>query len=211
MPQRFAAPVRGSFMGIIMALLLILGVIALNLGISWWNCRSAGSVWNEAKKFGGFMRVLVWCAAIQAVIGFSSVLVLALGFSAFATGYLPREYLEATVSLWYLLIIVPALGSGLIITIHSLMQAWRERNIASIGIAAWNTFAMGSNIYNAVSDVPDALDKVGELFKGDKDQQKVALVLLIVGVSLAGGVLITMLLIRHYARALPPQPAGIPA
>lgn len=190
-----------------MALLLILGLLALNLFISWWNCRSAGAVWNEAKQFGGFMRVLVWCAAIQSAVGFSSVLIMALGFAAFATGNLPKEYLDATVSLWYLLIIFPALGSGLIITIHSLMQAWRERNIASMGIAAYNTFAMGSNIYHATSAVPDAFSKVGDLFKGDKDQQKVALVLLIVGVSLAGGVLITMLLIRHYARTLALQSA----
>lgn len=198
-------------MGIIMALLMLLGVVALNLLISWINCRSAGSVWKEAKQFGGFMRVLVWCAAIQAVVGFSSALIILLGFTAYATGHLPREYLDAAFRLWYLLIIFPALGSGLIITIHSLIQAWRERNIANIGTAAWNTFAMGSNIYNAVSDVPDAFDKVGDLFKGDKDQQKVALVLLIVGVALAGGVIITALLIRHYAKALPPEPVPVTA
>lgn len=189
-----------------MALLMLLGIVALNLFISWLNCRSAGAVWAEAKRFGGFMRVLVWCAAIQSVVGFSSALVLLLGFSAFATGHLPKEYFDATMSLWYLLIIFPALGSGLIITIHSFIEAWRERNIASIGTAAWNAFAMGSNIYNAVSDVPDAFGKVGDLFKGDKDDQKVALVLLIVAVAIGGGVLITMLLIRHYARALPPEP-----
>jgi hypothetical protein len=198
-------------MGIIMALLMLLGVVALNLFISWLNCRSAGYMWAEAKRFGGFMRVLVWCAAIQSVVGFSSALILILGFTAFATGHLPKEYLEATFSLWYLLVIFPALGSGLIITIHSFVQAWRERNIASVGTAAYNAFAMGSNIYNAVSDVPDAFGKVGNLFKGDKDQQKVAMVLLIVAVAIGGGVLITMLLIRHYARAVPPEFAPVPA
>jgi hypothetical protein len=194
-----------------MELLFIIGVLALNLFISWYNCRTAGSIWYEAKKSGGFMRLLVWCAAIQSVVGFSSVLILVFGFTAFATGHLPQQYLESTISLWYLLIIVPALGSGLIITIHSLITAWRERNIANIGVAAWNTFAMAHNVYSAASNVPDAFSKVGDLFKGDKDQQKVAMVLLIVAVAIGGGILITALLIRHYARAMPPQPVPVTA
>lgn len=194
-----------------MELLLILGIVALNLLISWFNCRSAGSIWYEAKQAGGFMRVLVWCAAIQSAVGFSSVLILVMGFTAFATGHLPQQYLEATISLWYLLIIVPALGSGLIITIHSLLEAWRERNMANIGVAAWNTFAMAHNIYSATSAIPDSLGKVGELFKGDKDQKTVALVLLIVIVAIAGGALLTAVLIRHYARALPPRPVPVTA
>lgn len=190
-----------------MASLIAIGIILLNLLISWWNCKSCGAVWHEAKKVGGFMRVLVWCGAIQAAIGFSSVIMLVLAFGAFATGHLPPKYAEAAISLWYLLIIIPAIGTGLIITIHSLITAWRERSIANMGVAAWNTFASGMNIYNAASDIPNAFDKVGDLFKGDKDDQKVALVLLIVIVALAGGAFITAMLIRHYAKL--PQPVAI--
>ena len=81
----------------------------------------------------GLNRVLVWCAAIQSSVGFSQILIVVLGFAAYAGGYLDKQYFSAAVSLWYLLIIIPALGSGLIITIHSLVQAWRERSIASMG------------------------------------------------------------------------------
>lgn len=192
-----------------MASLIAIGIILLNLLISWWNCKSCGAVWHEAKKVGGFMRVLVWCGAIQAAIGFSSVIVLFLAFGAFATGHLPPKYAEAAISLWYLLIIIPAIGTGLIITVQSLVTAWRERSVANMGVAAWNTFASGMNIYNAASDIPNAFDKVGDLFKGDKDDQKVALVLLIVIVALAGGAFITAMLIRHYAKL--PQPVAITA
>lgn len=118
------------------ASLMLIGIILLNLFISWWNCKSAGAVWHEAKKFGGFMRVLVWCGAIQAAVGFSSVILLLLVFGAYATGHLPQQYAEAAFSLWYLLIIIPAIGTGLIITIHSLITAWRERSIANMGVAA---------------------------------------------------------------------------
>jgi hypothetical protein len=188
------------------ASLIVIGIILLNLFISWWNCKSSGAVWHEAKKVGGFMRVLVWCGAIQAAIGFSSVIMLFLAFGAYATGNLSQQYAEAAFSLWYLLIIIPAIGTGLIITIHSLITAWRERSIANMGVAAWNTFATGMNLYNAASDIPNAFDKVGDLFKGDKDDQKVALVFLIVIVALAGGAFITAMLIRHYAKQYRPQP-----
>jgi hypothetical protein len=183
-----------------LASLILIGITLLNLGISWWNCKVVGSIWRETKEFGGFMRVLAWCGAIQAAVGFSSVLILVGVFTSYATGFLPKEYAEAAVSLWYLLIIVPALGTGLVITVHSLIEAWRERNMAAIGTAAWNLFATGTNFYSAASNVPDSFGKVSNLFGGDKDDQKVAFVLLLVTVAIAGGALITWLLISHYAK-----------
>lgn len=188
-----------------MTSLIIVGLLALNLVISWWNCRVVGSMWYESKFAGGFMRVLAWCGAVQAAVGFSSVIMLVLVFTGYATGHLPKQYAEAAGSLWYLLVIFPAIGTGLIITVHSLIQAWRERSMANIGTAAWNTFASAHNLYSAASNVPDAFSKVGDLFKGDKDDQKVALVLLIVAVAIGGGILITWLLISRYARQNLPQ------
>lgn len=184
-----------------MELLLVFGIVILNCGISWWNSKVAGSIWVEAKRAGGFMRVLVWCAAVQSAVGFSSALIIIMAFGALAFGYLPPEHAQAALSLWYLLIIIPAIGTGLIITVHSLLTAWRERNMANMGVAAWNTFASGMNIYNAVSDIPDAWEAVGKVFGGDKkgDTKASALLILIVVVAIAGGILITMSLIKHYA------------
>lgn len=183
-----------------MELLLIVGLVALNCGISWWNCKVVGGIWVEARKMGGFMRVLAWCGAVQAAVGFSSALIILLAFGALAFGYLPPEYANGAISLWYLLIIVPAIGTGLIITVHSLITAWRERNIANMGVAAWNTFASGLNLYNASSGIPDAWEAVSDLFSSkDKDDSKAALLILIVVAAIAGGVLITMGLIKHYA------------
>lgn len=184
-----------------MELLFIVGLLALNAVISWWNCKVTGGIWVEARQMGGFMRVMAWCGAVQAAVGFSSVLIFTMAFAAFAFGYLPKEYASAAISLWYLLIIVPAIGTGLIITVQSLVNAWRERNIANMGVAAWNTFASGMNIYNAFKGIPDAWEAVGSIFggKSKKDDGKAALLILIVVVAIAGGILITMGLIRHYA------------
>lgn len=191
-----------------MELLLIVGLLALNGVISWWNCKVSGGIWIEARKVGGFMRVLAWCGAIQAAIGFSSVLIFGMGFGAYAFGYLPKEYASAAFSLWYLLIIFPALGTGLIITVHSLITAWRERSMANMGIAAWNTFAQGMNMYQALNSIPSAWGEVSALFGGkdSRDDNKAALVILIVVVAIAGGILITSTLIRHYAAQNLPKP-----
>lgn len=197
-----------------MEMLFVLGLLALNGFISWWNCKSAGSVWIEAKKLGGFMRVLVWCAAIQSAVGFSSILIVMLAFGAYAGGYLDQAHFQGAMSLWYLLVIFPALGSGLIITIHSLLQAWRTRRIADIGVAAWNTFAQGYNMYSAMKDVPQAWSVVGSLFGGDsksrsdKDNKGNALLILIVVVAIAGGIIITAGLIGHYAKQSLPEPVA---
>lgn len=186
-----------------MELLFIVGLLALNGVISWWNCKVVGSIWIESKKIGGFMRVLAWCGAVQSAVGFSSVLIFGLAFAAYAFGYLPKEYANAAISLWYLLIIIPAIGTGLVITVHSLITAWRERNIANMGVAAWNTFASGMNIYNALDGIPNAWEAISAVLGGDskgkKDDSKAALLILLVVVAIAGGILITMGLIRHYA------------
>lgn len=192
-----------------MEMLLVMGLLALNGFISWFNCRSAGSVWIEAKKLGGYMQVLVWCAAIQSAVGFSSILIFLLAFGAYVGGYLDQAHFNGAMSLWYLLVIIPALGSGLIITIHSLREAWRTRQIGDIGVAAWNTFAQGYNMYSAVKDVPQAWGAVSDIFSSksssDKDSKGTALMLLIVVLAIAGGIIITAGLIGHYAKQSLPQ------
>ncbi len=38
-------------------------------------------------------------------------------------------------SLGYIVIIFPVLGSGLVLTLHSYIRAWRQRNIIDAGVA----------------------------------------------------------------------------
>ncbi len=198
-----------------MEMLFVMGLLALNGFISWLNCRSAGLMWAEAKKLGGFMRVLVWCAAVQSAVGFSSILIVLLAFGAYIGGYLDQQHFQGAMSLWYLLVIFPALGSGLIITIHSLREAWRSRRIGDIGVAAWNTFAQGYNMYNALDGVPKALENLGDLFKGsnsdDAKSRMVALMIVIAVLAVVGGVIITAVLINHYAKQARPEMVPVAA
>ena len=76
-------------------------------------------------------------------------------------------------NLTYVLIIIPALGSGFAITIHSWIAFAREKSLANLGMAGWNTFAQAYNTYNAVQNFGAAFSNVSEslggLFSGDSD------------------------------------------
>lgn len=184
---------------------MIIALLAVNFAISWLNCYVLGGIWAESRALGGFPRVLAWCGATQSAIGFSSVIGAIVGYVLFVTGHLSPKVATGAAALWYLLVIIPAIGTGLIITIQSWIVALRERSLLSMGTAAWNTFAQVRNMYGAIEGIPGALSEVGKLFDSDdKDGAPLSLLaILIVVAALGGGVLLTVLLIRLYAGRLP--------
>lgn len=195
-------------------MVLLILMLALNLVVSWFNCYSVGGIWAESKTLGGFPRVLAWCGAIQSAIGFSSVIGFVLGALAYQAGYLPPKVATGAVSLWYLLIIVPAIGTGLIITVQSWIVAFRERSLLNMGVAAYNTAAQVHNMYSAVGGIGEALKGVGDLFNSDDDDAPslVLLAIALVACALAGGILLTAALIKHYSGRLPlPERGAVPA
>ncbi|HGM5582035.1 TPA: hypothetical protein ACKP22_003744 [Pseudomonas putida] len=193
-------------------LLMLILLAVVNLAISWWNCRAVGLIWDEARYVGGSMRLLAWAGAIEATLGFSSVLLMLVTLYFYAVGDLPQAYIEDVAGLWYLLVIIPAIGSAVVITIQSLENAWRERNFSNIAVSAWNLYATAQRLERATHAMPAAFEKVSKLFQG-KDDRKAALVLLIVLIALTGGALITWKLIRHYAQQArgPQLPEHAPA
>lgn len=183
---------------------MIIVLLACNFAISWINCYMLGGIWAESRVLGGFPRVLAWCGATQAAIGFSSVIGAVVGYALFVTGHLSPKVANGAAALWYLLVITPALGTGLILMIQSWIVAFRERSLLNTGTAAWNTFAELHNVYAAINGVPEAFSAIGKLFDDDDgDAAGPLLALLLVMVSLGGGVLLTALLIRRYAGRLP--------
>lgn len=183
-------------------------ILFVNLGISWWNARAVGQVWEDAKLMGGWLRVVVWSGAIQSAIGFSMVLLVALGALAYFTGYLPVAYAQKAFSLWYVLIIVPALLSGYVILIESWKNLFRERSFMNFAAAGWNTYASISNTMSMIENMGPALAEVGSLFSGldDEDDAKAMVTRLVIGlvaISIVGGAIVTWLIIKHYRGTLP--------
>ncbi|MBV9553526.1 MAG: hypothetical protein JO032_12115, partial [Alphaproteobacteria bacterium] len=123
-----------------------------------------------------------------------------------------------TVDLGYVVLFPGLFISGTFIWIESLVIAWRQRDLPSIAAAAWNTYAEVHNTYSAIDGIGDAMQSVGSLFTDADDVDDIkgavaVVAVLIVVAALAGGVLTTDVIRRHYAgsRPLPdravPQPA----
>ncbi len=209
---------------------MIIGIVwIINLGISWLNARTVGVTWVETKQIGGWQRFMAWMGAIMSASGFTWCYLVVLLFGAYYAQFsflhpgqppiLSQRAISDGFSLGYLLIIPGILFSGMMIWIDSLVQAWKRRDLPSIGTAAWNTYAQMHNTYEAFSGIGSALNGVGDLFSGDDDDGKGKLgllaILIIVGLvllAISGGILTTMTIIRHYAatRPLGPDQYGYP-
>lgn len=201
---------------------IVILVMLINFGISWFNAYSVGNIWIESKAMGGFTRLLAWCGAIMSACGFTWVYLIALvllGHGAEPTfsgeDYDPEnrifseDVMNAAVSLGYLILIGPILSSGLVITAHSWINAWKRRTLGSVAGAGWNTFAQVYNTYNAIQAVPRAWDTVNQFFTGSdspsssSDNKKTTGPLIVLGLvllALVGGVLTTTVIIRKTIR-----------
>lgn len=197
-------------------MLLLFGILLLNAGISFWNAKVCGQAWVESKAVGGMIRLLVWCGAIQSAIGFSSVFIFPLVMAAhtFVPQYFTDVYYKGALNLWYLTVIFPAIGTGLIITIQSWIVAFRERSLLSMGSAAYNTFAEIHNTMGMIDSLGPAFRSVGDAFSGLLDDSSddakgklaiigLAIMISIVLIALLAGSLLTAAIIHRYAGTIP--------
>ena len=205
--------------------LILILVWALNFGISWLNARTVGLMWVETKILGGWQRFMAWMGAIMSASGFTWCYLifgtLALYFTQPAwvrlfldegETYAPMmdaSFLEATLSLGYLIIIPGILFSGLMILIYSLIQAIKRKDLASGAVVGWNTFAQIHNTYSAMKGIPEAWKAVGKFVgdsKGDGKGKLVILMIVLVIVCVFAGVMTTWGIINKYAGTRPLSP-----
>lgn len=173
----------------------------MNLLISFMNARYCGLIWAESKAIGGYVRLLVWCGAIQSAIGFTSVYCVIAAFIGLKVGYFDQNDLMFFLNFAYVLIIVPAIGTGLVITLNSWMRLAYERSLSNLGIAGWNTFAQVRNMYRAYNAFGPALKSVGSAFSGRKKSRNAGTALIVIFVLMLG-VITTTVIIRRYAGTL---------
>ncbi|EIL97352.1 hypothetical protein AB7849_18680 [Rhodanobacter sp. 115] len=170
-------------------------LIIVNAGISWWNARNAGRMWLEAQSLGGWVWLLAWCAAIQAAAGFTSITAFLLVSLASSIGLLPEQSEAAASGLVYLLTVIPIIGTGLLITLSSWRIAFREKSLASMGVAAYNSLAMAYNVASAVKDIPGVWDGLQKFYKKNRNNKgngnAIIAVVVIAVAALAIGCLLT--------------------
>ncbi|TSC81745.1 MAG: hypothetical protein G01um101420_850 [Parcubacteria group bacterium Gr01-1014_20] len=183
---------------------LIVLIMALNFAISWFNAWAVGKAWVETKAVGGWPRFMAWMGGIMSACGFTWVYLFILALLAQAFGRLGPEEINGMLSLGYLVIILPIIGSGLAITIDSWAHFWRRKSFGSGAVAGYNTFAQTYNTYQAIKTVPKAFEAVGGLFKGkgsrDGKGAAAVFILILVVLAICGGTLTTIAIVRATAR-----------
>lgn len=179
-----------------MSLVLLTLLLLVNLLISAWNAYAVGRTWDDSRS-APFGRVVGWAGLVMSASGFTYVYVALFGWGAYMANKLTVESLQALLSLGYLAIIIPVIGSGAVITLHSWHIAWKQRTLGNMAVAGYNTFAQAHNMLSAIRDIPGAFDIVMSFFGSDtkgksksKDEDK-ATVLLIAIFAIAAGVLST--------------------
>ena len=123
---------------------MLLLVLVLNLVISFFNARNVGKIWAESKAIGGWVRVLAWAGAIQSAVGFTYVYAVVVAYIAASTGYLPASMVGVLLNLMYVMLVMPMLGSAIVITIQSWSNAARERSLLNPGVAGSRRCAGGA-------------------------------------------------------------------
>src|SRR5271157_3367524 len=173
---------------------MIVLLLLWNFLISVLNCWFVGRTWAESKAAGGWARLLVWAAAVMGTCGFVWCNIIVVGYVCSThIGILPLKYqltdpyLALLWEMGYALVIFPILGSGLAITADSIKQAYKNRDGLSIGVAAYNTFAMAHNTFEAARFLPTVIDKIGTSIKESNNKALMATVYTVLIVSIGGG------------------------
>ena len=201
-----------------MEVLSLILVLVLNLVISIWNCNIAGSAWKDTMAFGSFMDKLVLkCAIVQSSIGFSLPILMILlyigkifltfGDSPHITPQEAEIIVNKAFSFWYILVVLPLLGTGTIIWIYSLKEAWQKKDFFSISLAGWNTYAQIHNSISIINDIGGHFSSFSNFFSDAFDskdssgkEKLILLVVIIVFLSLISGILIACYLTKYFAK-----------
>lgn len=174
--------------------------LVLTLIISTFNAWSCGKGWIDAKLIGGMARLMEWCGAIMSAIGFTLVYLIVVAYAAGPDGanWLSPQRVNQMLSLGYLAILPPLLGTGLAITVQSWAHFWRRRTFGSGAIAAYNTYAQLSNMYNAYMEAPNAWKEVKNFFSDDDDPADAGslIAFLCFVIAVAGGIVTTAIIIH---------------
>lgn len=189
---------------------MIILLLILNLAISIFNAIICGRTWNETKYQGGLAHFMNWCGAIMSACGFTNVYAVIIGLIASSIStcdngvcstLISQKQFDNLLSLQYLLIVFPVIGSGIVITIQSWKIFWERKNLLNGSIAAWDTFATVYNISNAIRYVPEASQNVSSLFDSD-DVDKDSIVIYLVLFALLAGCLSTYWIIKSVSKSV---------
>lgn len=187
-------------------MVLLLVLLAVNCLIATWNAWVVGKMWDTFCGF--FAKLVLWSALAQSVIGYSSGILLGIVMGLYHYGRIDEHHMKLAFDLWYVFMVFPALGTGLVLWLYSVQMAFRRPGVFSWATAGWNTYAMVHNVGDALQYLPQAGEGAGELLSsnvGSKMDGKALFAIAAFLVSIGLGILLTwavFALSRRGARSL---------
>lgn len=112
-------------------------LVLWNTAVSLWNSYASGQMYELADS--PWVKIVSISGGIMGFVGLTYSFIMA----AVALGYLGQQYLLAT----NVILGLPIIVFGIIITIDSIIIAYKRKSIMSVGIALYNTVSTAWNIF----------------------------------------------------------------
>lgn len=170
-------------MHLLMMIVGFLLVFIVNPLIAYFNAYTVGKYWNDIQYSSFWQKTISVSALVQSVIGFSMPILGILLFIGYITKTLTMNQIDLSIDLLWLSIIIPIVGSGILITIESIKEAIRSRSFTNGALAIWNLGSTIENIFNMVSNFGSVI-KDFEKRSDKEDDSSNLIVVLLVGIAL---------------------------
>lgn len=159
-------------------------ILAFDFIISIWNGYASGYNIGLIRKGkangsgGGFSEIAAYSGLGLAFVGIVYVLVIVLSYVLYWLGYVGSSVVNYALAFNFLVFGLMIIGFGLMVTIQSIILAYRKRSIWSILIAIFNTVVI---IFDVVS-YASAFGESVQLLKGNRQGSGNAYIIVIVAI-----------------------------
>ena len=161
--------------------ILTILILAIDFGLSIWNAYASGLNVETLRREGGssWLRVVAYSGLGLAYSGASYVMVIVVGYAAYALGYVSADAVDGVLGLDFLFFGILIIGFGLMITIQSIIVAFRRRSFGSVAIAIWNVFAEIWDIASYAEGFGEAVSLVRGAGSDERDETSIVLIVIV--------------------------------
>jgi len=156
-------------------------ILAIDFGLSIWNAYASGMNIESLRRGGGssWLEAVAYSGLGLAYAGATYVMIIVIGYAAYAFGYVSSDVVDAVLGLDFLVFGVLIIGFGLMITIQSIIVAVRRRSLGSVIVAAWNIFAEIWDIAGYVEGFSEAVSMVKGVGRDERDETSLILIVIV--------------------------------
>jgi hypothetical protein len=175
--------------------ILLVLILGLDFAFSLWNAYASGydlGMLGRARA-GGWQGFVAYCGLGLAYVGMAYVMAVVLSLVAYYLGYVSQGVASTVLAFAFLVFGALIIGFSAIVTVQSIIIAARRRNLWSIAIALWNSFAEIWDIAVYVESFGDAVS----ILKGDRSQDDQGYVIIVIIVALLIAFFITHAAYKH--------------